>query len=132
MSDTKGKRHRMPVTGGVWHGGTYNLLRVRGAGHMNTIKAKCGHYVPAEGAPGSSARKAQEKRTCGNARCESRLPDKFTDRECEAYVWAWEAYNVSTPWAVDLGTKRVTQFKKNKNKHYVSLIEFAEFHGWRG
>lgn len=65
---------------------------------MNYTTARCGHQIIAEGAPGSSARKACERRTCGKPRCVSGLPAKFTDRECEAYVFMWS----KPPWAVFL------------------------------
>ena len=91
---------------------------------MNKIKARCGHYVIAEGAPYSSARRAQEARHCGLPRCESNLPKKFTDRECAAYVWMWD----KPPWTVDLLTKRV----KTPRNEYANLIEFAQKHGWGG
>lgn len=53
---------------------------------MNTVVAKCGCSVPAVGAPGSSARRACESRTCDKPRCRSGLSRAFTDAECEAYV----------------------------------------------
>jgi hypothetical protein len=97
---------------------------------MNTVKASCGHYVIAEGAPGSSARKAQEKRTCGKARCESRLPDKFTDRECEAYVFMLRKRDV---WIrLDKKTKSVVLYGGPIPMRFDNLVELAEFHGWRG
>jgi hypothetical protein len=92
---------------------------------MNYIKARCGHDVPAVGAPGSMARKAAERRACGLPRCESGLPDKFTDRECAAWVWMWGRMN----WIVDLATKGVVDATERK---FPSLIEFAQHYGWDG
>lgn len=92
---------------------------------MNYTTAKCGHSVPAEGAPGSMARRACESRHCGLPRCESRLPAKFSDRECAAYVWMWARLNT---WLVDLLDKTVNTSKKK----YANLIEFAHEHGWDG
>lgn len=91
---------------------------------MNHTTASCGHQVPAEGAPGSRARREQEKRHCGLSRCESGLPAKFTDRECAAYVWMWE----KTHWTIDLMTKRVHL----PGKEFPNLIEFAKHFGWDG
>lgn len=97
---------------------------------MNKTQACCGHYVIAEGAPGSLARKAQEKRTCGKARCESRLQDNFTDRECEAYVFMMRKRDV---WiGLDCKTKSAVLYGGPTALRFDSLIELAEFHGWRG
>jgi hypothetical protein len=92
---------------------------------MNYTTARCGHQVVAEGAPGSSARKACENRTCDSPRCESMLPAWFTDRECAAYVWMY----AKTPWTVNLLDKTV---KTGSGKRYANLIEFAKHHGWEG
>lgn len=92
---------------------------------MNHVKARCGHLVPAVGAPGSAARKDCERRTCGSPRCESGLPAKFTDRECAAYVWMWD----TPPWVVDLIDKTV---RTGSGTKYANLVEFATHHGWDG
>lgn len=92
---------------------------------VNYTNASCGHSVPAIGAPGSMARRAAETRHCGLPRCESKLPAKFTDRECAAYVWMW---NRGAPWLVDLADKTV----ETPRTKYASLIEFAQHFGWDG
>jgi hypothetical protein len=92
---------------------------------MNYMPAKCGHLVPAVGAPGSLARRAVEGRHCSLPRCQSQLPEKFTDRECAAYVWMWS----KPPWMVDMKDKSV---RTGAGKRYASLIEFAKAHGWEG
>lgn len=53
------------------------------------------------------------------------LPEKFTDRECAAYVWMWD----KPPWVVDLVDKSV---RTGSGKRYQNLIEFAQHHGWEG
>lgn len=94
---------------------------------MNHTKASCGHLVIAEGAPNSSARRAQERRTCELPRCKSGLPKKFTDRECAAYVWLHG--RGIRPWVVDLLNKSVCN---GRGEMFVSLVEFALHHGWEG
>ena len=93
---------------------------------MNHVTASCGHQVPAEGAPGSMARKAQERRHCGMPRCESGLPAKFSDRECAAYVWMWNQHG---PWLIDVVNKKVWGHDGN---WFENLIEFAKHFGWDG
>lgn len=91
----------------------------------NYTTARCGHQVIAEGAPGSSALKACEKRTCDRPRCKSGLPDHFTDRECAAEIWMWD----KPKWMVDLDDKTVVTAS---GKRYANLVEFAKHHGWDG
>lgn len=90
---------------------------------MNTTTARCGHSVPAEGAPNSGARRACEKRTCGNPRCESGLPAKFTDAECEAYC---HLHDMGVRgWMVDLLNKKVHD---DTDAEFPSLVAFLTFH----
>jgi hypothetical protein len=81
--------------------------------------------VVAVGADGSYARRAQQQRTCGAARCQSRLPTKFTDEECDAYLFCWD--NASA-WTVDYVTKEVTHHWDEHSgvSKYANLIEFAK------
>ncbi len=92
---------------------------------MNYTTARCGHSVPAVGEEGSLARFACERRTCGLPRCQSGLPENFTDRECAAYMWMYD----KPTWTVDLLKKTV---RTGKGKTYKNLIEFAAAHGWDG
>lgn len=93
---------------------------------MNQVEASCGHLVPAAGTPNSRVRKAQKRSPCQSPRCQSRLPVKFTDAECEAYVWLIDAG--VRPWLVDLVTKEVNTWSRK----YASLIHFARSKGWTG
>ena len=86
---------------------------------MNHTRASCGHSVIAEGAPGSSARKACERRTCGLPRCRSGLPAKFTQAECEAYCTLLDMG--VRGWTVDRLTKDVLTAEGEK---WVGLVEF--------
>lgn len=96
---------------------------------MNTTKASCGCTITAVGDPGSMAREAQEKWwNCGKPRCESRLPAKFTDRECAAYVWLHQ--RCIRGWVVDMITKKVTCYVQAED--FPSLIEAAQHFGWEG
>ena len=88
---------------------------------MNTTTAKCGCSVPAVGAPGSYARREQEKRHCGKDRCRSGLSQRFTNAECAAYCRLYD-FDVRG-WVVDLITKKVHCCD---GVTYKSLIEFAK------
>lgn len=94
---------------------------------MNFTIARCGHTVAAEGAPGSMARKACEDRTCGRARCRSGLPKKFTDAECDAYVFLADIqYEIG--FVVSLINKSVLD---GDGVRHASIIDLAKQHGWR-
>lgn len=94
---------------------------------MNYTKAFCGHDVIAVGAPGSSARRAAESRHCGEPRCESGLPRKFSDRECAAYVWL--RHRGVDGWSVDLLSKSAMGLR---GTIWASVTDLAAEHGWEG
>lgn len=58
---------------------------------------------------------------------ESRLPAKFSDAECAAYVWL--IHRGIRPWTVDLLNKGV---QDGKGTRWPGLIQFATHHGWEG
>lgn len=90
---------------------------------MNHTIASCGCSVISVGAPGSMARRAQERRPCDKPRCRSGLPKKFTDEECEAYCRLLDSGVMG--WIVDLLTKRVDTHQAT----YKDLVEFAKAKG---
>lgn len=79
-----------------------------------------------------------EYKHCGLPRCESILPDNFTDRECEAYVWL--SRNVIPLYGIYLRmTKMTSKGVYEKTGHaecrgvtYDSLIDMAKHYGWEG
>lgn len=90
---------------------------------MNQTQASCGHSVVAVGAPGSMARRAQERRHCGQPRCRSGLPKKFTDAECEAFC---HMSDCRISFTVDLLDKSAMIHRGKHAGDYTSLIEAAE------
>lgn len=88
---------------------------------MNYTKASCGCDVIAVGAPGSMARYAVERRPCDKPRCRSRLPEKFSDAECEAYC---HLSNRGARFLVDLLDKSVIVLRDDDTEiEFASLIE---------
>ncbi len=93
---------------------------------MNTTIAKCGCSVTAEGAPGSGARRACEARTCNKPRCRSRLPEKFTDTECEIYCHLHDTG--CRGWLIDLLNKSVVYVDSQDIMHnFPSLRTFEQY-----
>ena len=95
---------------------------------MNHTQASCGCTVVAVGAPGSIARMTQESYSCGKPRCRSRLPDKFTDEECEALCWLQDC---RIRWSVDMITKKARDHTTSDPVEYGSLVELAKAKGWK-
>ena len=77
-------------------------------------RCKCGHLA--------TGGRDSRSWTCGSPRCESGLPRKFSDRECEAYVWLLD----KPSWLVDLIDKSVT----TPRGKYANLIQLAQEYGW--
>ena len=92
---------------------------------MNTVKLSCGCIEPADGSPGSAARKSQKRRKCRKPRCRSGLPAKFSDRECAAYCWLYGRMT----FVADLVDKTV---RTEAGTRYTNLVECAQACGWEG
>jgi hypothetical protein len=93
---------------------------------MNMTLAKCGHQVPAEGAPNSMARRACESRPCSLPRCCSGLSAKFTDEECEIYCYLHDTG--CRGWLVDMVNKSVVYIDANDVQHtFRSLKQFETY-----
>lgn len=97
---------------------------------MNYTTALCGCPIVAVGSPHSQVRVASESRHCGKPRCESGLSNKFSDRECAAYVWL--IHRGFRAWSVDLLTKECRMAKGNDSVTFVNVISAARQHGWEG
>lgn len=94
---------------------------------MNHTKASCGCSVAAVGSPNSIARRMQESRPCSKSRCRSRLPDKFTDEECEAWCWLWDCK--ITGWLLDWQDKSVRVVGYDWD--FPGIVAFAKAKGWK-
>ena len=93
---------------------------------MRRVKAKCGHMVEVYLSCGDAAIKDAERRVCDRARCVSGLPRKFTEQECEAYVWLLDIG--TRGWWVDLKDRSVGHVN---GERFASITEFAQSRGWR-
>lgn len=87
---------------------------------MNYTQARCGHPILAIGAPGSTVRRMLETRPCSRPRCQSELPDKFSDAECEAYIVLMRVEKLN--FLVDLVTKRVHAVYRGKEHDFPNLL----------
>lgn len=102
-----------------------------------TVEALCGHpvEVPASAKPGGSCERAARGRPCPAPRCQTGLPGKFTDAECDAYhrLTSKVIGDRRFPWTaflVDMVDKSVfANSRHGRSTRFPDLVSFARHVG---